>query len=114
MRSFFGSTMKIASGRRCMSFDAAEKALELVHLVLQLRDFFFGKPVEIALGLHVLELAQAGDALLNRREIRQRAAQPALVDVVGAGAFGFFPNDVLRLLLGADEENDFASRATSA
>ncbi len=39
-------------------FDSTEKALEPIHLVLQLRDLFFWKPIEVALHLHVLELAQ--------------------------------------------------------
>ncbi len=93
-------------GKTVHVFDAAEEALEPAHLVGQLRDFFLGKPIEIALELHILELAKTRDALLDRREVGQRAAQPALVDEERAGALGFFSDDVLRLFLRADEEND--------
>ncbi len=88
--------------------DAAQEALELVELVGQPRDFFFGQQIEGALLLHALEFAQPRDALLNRGEVGQRSAQPALIDEVRAGALGFFFDDVLRLLLGADEQNDAA------
>ena len=94
-------------GQAVHVFDAAQEALEFVHLVLQLGDFFFGKAVEIALSLHVLELAQARDALLDGREVGQRSAQPALVDEERAGALGLVAHDVLRLFLRADEQNDF-------
>ena len=80
----------------------------MFELVAELRDFFLGKQIEGALQPHSFELAQTRDALLDRREVRQRAAEPALVDEKRAGALGLFLNDVLRLLLGADEEDDFA------
>src|SRR5208282_3606636 len=88
-------------------FNAAKEAFEFVELFLELRDFFFWKAVEIALSLHVLEFAQARDALLNRREVGERAAEPALIDKKRPGAFSFFADHFLRLLLGTDEENDF-------
>ncbi len=100
--------MKTASGKTVHVLDAAQEALQFAHLVRELRHFFLGKPVEIALLLHVLEFAKTRDALLNRREVRQRAAQPALIHEVRAGAFGLFFDDVLRLFFGADEEHDFA------
>ena len=89
-------------------FDAAQEPFEFLHLVRETRDFFFGQAVEIALNLHVFEFPQARDALLDGRKVRQGAAQPALIDEVRPGAFGLFLDHVLRLLLGADEEDDFA------
>ncbi len=106
MRSFFGIDDEDGVGKTVHVFDAAEEALELVHLVLELRDFFLGQAIEVALRLHAFEFAQTRDALLDGREVGERAAQPALVDEIGARALGFFANDFLRLLLGADEEND--------
>ncbi len=89
-------------------FDAAEEPFEPVHLVLQHRDFFLRKPLEIALKLHVLQLAQTRDPFLNRREVRERAAQPALVDEERSRALGLLAHDVLCLLLGTDEQDHAA------
>ena len=108
MRSFFGSTMKIASGRRYMSLMPPRKRSSSLELVGEFRDFFLGKPVEVALSAHPFELAQPRDALLDRREVRERSAEPALVDEERPGAFGLFLDGVLGLLLGADEQHDFA------
>ena len=108
MRSFFGSTMKIASGRRCMSLMPPRKRSSLFISSWSFATSFLGRRSKSPWSLHVLELAQTRDALLDRREVGQRAAEPALVDEERAGALGLFANDVLRLLLGADEQNDFA------
>jgi hypothetical protein len=44
---------------------------------------------------------------LNRRKVGQRSAEPTLVHEIRAGAIRLFLDHVLRLLLGADEEDHF-------
>ena len=51
------------------------------------------------------------EALADGLEVGQRAAEPALGHVRHAAARGLFLDDVLRLLLGADEEDRLARRA---
>ena len=46
---------------------------------------------ELALGLVALEVVQALDALADRLEVRQQAAEPAVVDVRHAGRLGRRP-----------------------
>ena len=55
-----------------------------------------------------LELLETLDRLADGREIRQRATEPAVVHVEHAAAVGFFENRVLRLALGADEQDALA------
>ena len=43
--------------------------------------------------------------MLDRLEVGQHAAQPAVVDVRAAGAERFFLDDLARLALGADEQD---------
>ena len=95
-------------GQAVHVFDAAQEALELIQLVGQLGDFFLGEHVEGALIAHPFEFAQTRDALLNRGEVGEHAAQPALVHEVCARTERLFLDRVLRLLLGADEQHDFA------
>src|SRR3712207_8159321 len=47
-----------------------------------------GQQRELALGGVALEVVQALDALADRLEVRQQAAEPAVVDVGHAGALG--------------------------
>ena len=60
---------------------AAERALELGHLLGQLRGFLLGHPLEVAGLLARLELLEQADPLLDRDEVGEHAAEPALVDV---------------------------------
>ena len=46
--SFFVSTTKMAPGRRRISADAAERALQAIQLVLQVLRLFLGQPLELA------------------------------------------------------------------
>jgi hypothetical protein len=50
------------------------------------------------------------EAALDRAEVRERAAEPAVRDVELAGALRFFGNDVRGLALGADEQHMAAAR----
>ena len=74
-------------------------------LFLVARDFLLRERVVAAVGGHRFEIAQPAEAALNRREVGEEAAEPALVDVEHAAALRFFGDDVLRLALGADEQD---------
>ena len=65
--------------------------------------------LELTLGLVALEIVQAADALVDRLEVREQAAEPAVVDVRHAGALGDLLDGVARLLLRADEEDGAAA-----
>jgi hypothetical protein len=67
-----------------------------------------GKRLVTAVGGHRLELAQPRQAALDRREVGEEPAEPALVHVEHAAALRFFGDRVLRLALGADEEHGAA------
>ena len=58
-------------------------------------------------GLEVLELT---DLLLDRLEVGEHAAQPALRDEHGVAALGFIAHDGRELALGADEEHTLAAQ----
>ena len=85
--------------------DAVEVLRQLLALFLVARDFLLRERVEPAVGRHRLEIAQPAEAALNRREVGEEAAQPALVDVEHPAALRFFGDDVLGLPLGADEQD---------
>src|SRR3712207_9383646 len=55
-----------------------------------------GQQRELALGGVALEVVQALDALADRLEVRQQAAEPAVVDVGHAGALGGVLDGVAR------------------
>ena len=73
--------MKIAPGQALHLAHAAERALELDHLLGQLRGFLLGHPLEVAGLLARLELLEQADPLLDGDEVGEHAAEPALVDV---------------------------------
>ena len=79
--------------------------LELAELALEVQRFLLGHPVERAVGGHLLEVLQALDRRLDRLEVGQHAAEPALVDVGHRAAPRFLGDDVARLALGADEQD---------
>ena len=86
----------------------ADRQLELRQLLLQLRGFLLRHPVELARLLARLELLEQADPLLDRREVREHAAEPALVDVRLAGPGRLLGDRLLGLLLRADEQHVFA------
>ena len=57
------------------------------------------------IGLHFLDLLKAADRALNGGEISQRAPEPALGHKVLTALLGGFPDSLLSLFLGADEEH---------
>ena len=61
--------------------DAAEVGLQLGEVGLRAHALLRRQQLELALGLEALEVVQALDALRDRLEVREHAAQPAVVDV---------------------------------
>jgi hypothetical protein len=84
--------------------DAVEVLLELALLLLEPGDLLLRQRLVAAVGGHGLEVAQPPEAALDRREVGEQPAEPALVDVEHAAALRLFGDGVLRLALGADEE----------
>ncbi len=64
---------------------------------------------QLALRLKAFEVVQATNALVDGLEVRQQAAQPAVVDVGHARGLGHVADRVLRLLLGAHEQDGAAA-----
>ena len=85
--------------------DAFEVALQLFALALHGGDFLFAHLAVFGLLLELLDVLQPADALADGREVRQRAAEPALVDVILPARLRRFLDRFLRLLLAADEEH---------
>src|SRR5699024_2840031 len=94
--------------RRCPAqpADPAEGALKLVVLPLHLQELLLrtaraGDRVKVDL----LQLLQPFDPLVHGREVRQHAAEPAVVDEGHAHPRRLFGDSLLRLTLGADEQH---------
>ena len=64
---------------------------------------------ELTVGLVALEVVQALDPVGDRLEVREQAAEPAVVHVRLAGLLGDLLDAVARLLLGADEQHGAAA-----
>jgi hypothetical protein len=90
--------------------DAVEVLLELLALLVEAGDFLLRQRVVPAVGGHRLQITEAGKAALNRVEVGQQPSQPALVHEEHAAAHGFLGDDILRLPLGAHEEDRLAFR----
>ena len=89
--------------------DAAQGALELVALALEdeqllLREAGAGHVVEVEL----LELLEAGEPLGDRLEVGEHATEPAVVDVRHPDPGRLLGDRLLRLALGADEQDGAA------
>ena len=70
--------------------------------------FLLGHALERAVLGRLLHVLQALDRALDRLEVGQHAAEPALVDIGHAGTRGFLGDDLARLALGADEQDGAA------
>ena len=100
--------MKIGAGHALHLAHAADRQRELVHLLGQLGGFLLRHPLEVAGLLAGLELLEQRDPLLDRREVREHAAEPALVDERLAGPGRLLGDRLLGLLLRADEQDVLA------
>src|SRR5690242_7543947 len=85
--------------------DAAERALQLVLLPGEDQLLLLGERRVAAGLLHDLELLEALEPLVDGREVGEHPAQPALVHVRHADPLGLLGDDLLGLLLGADEQD---------
>src|SRR5690606_38775979 len=95
-------------GQAVHVLDAADAGLQLLELAAGHQGLALGQAGDAAVldgGLHFL---QALDRLLDRLEVGQHAAEPALIDVRHAGATGFLGHDLAGLALGADEQDGAA------
>ena len=93
------------AGKAAHILDTAEVFLEFVALGNKFSHFLLGENVKLVHLLHLVELVKTLDSGTNRREVGQRAAQPARLDVEHAALLGFLLNSLLSLLLGAHEKN---------
>ena len=78
--------MKQRVRRALHVLDAAEVGPQLGEVGLGRHALARRQQLELALGLVALEVVQALDALVDRLEVREQAAEPAVVDVRHAGA----------------------------
>ena len=85
--------------------DAAEVRLELLELGLHRDALLRRQQGELAVILQPPEVVQVRDPVGDRAPVREQAAEPAVRDVRHADALGLGADGVLRLLLGADEED---------
>src|SRR5437667_179452 len=85
--------------------DAGEVLLELQTLAVEQQLLFLGVVLELTLADPLLQILQPLDLLLDRLEVRERTTQPALGHVERAAALRLRLEDVLELLLGADEQD---------
>ena len=83
----------------------AEVGLELGQVGLGGHALARGQQLELPVGLKALEVVQALDAAVDRVEVGEQPAQPAMVDVGHARALGHLLDGVAGLLLGPDEED---------
>src|SRR6185312_7521783 len=85
--------------------DPAEAPLELFHLAAQLGRLFLATLLQSPGGSQLSDLPEPLDGLADGLEVREHAAQPALVHERLAGPLGLLLDRLTRGALGADEED---------
>src|SRR6202030_1604489 len=95
-------------GQRVHFLDAAEAPGKLFHLSLQRQRLAFAHFLERPVLGHRLQVLEPLDRNLDRFEIGQHAAEPAMIDERHAGALRFLGDDFARLALGSDEQDGAA------
>src|ERR1700682_421273 len=85
--------------------DAAETPLELVHLAPQLGGLFLATLLQRTGGGEFRDFPESLDGLADGLEVREHAAQPALVDERLRRALGLLLDRLARGALGADEQH---------
>src|SRR5205085_8226523 len=85
--------------------DARKVLLQSLALAVELDALLLRQLLVAPVRLHRFEVAQPLDRLLHGLEVREQAAEPALVDVELPRPLGLLADGVLRLALGADEED---------
>src|SRR5256712_6046697 len=92
-------------GQATHVLDPREVLLQLGPLAVEQQLLLLGVVFELALGDALLQLLEPLDLLLDGLEVGQRAAQPALRHPERTAALRLGLDDVLELLLGADEQD---------
>ena len=85
--------------------DTADGLVELFNFTGEVESFLLAhllKAASFLRGFHVLEVT---DRLLHGLEVRERAAEPALINVAAASALGLFDDRVAAAALGVHEED---------
>src|SRR5258708_5540214 len=85
------------------NLEGIENMVQLLHLTVQPCLFFLGKLFDPAVFVHGLQQLQPLDGFLQRRPVRQRPAQPAVVHEKRTAALRLFGDRFLGLPLGAHE-----------
>src|SRR5947207_2097382 len=80
----------------------------MLALTLELNHFFLREQLITAIRGHFIEFLQPLHRFLDRHPVGEESAQPALVHIEHSAALRFFSDGVLRLPLGAYEEDCFA------
>ena len=107
----FVSTIHTAEGTLAMSRMPPSVLASLSFSRRRMSSSFFVKAAaRDVVEVDLLELLEALEALVHRLEVGEHATEPALVDVGHADAGGLLGDGLLRLLLGADEEDRAAVR----
>ena len=102
----------IASGNCRHLENAFEISAELGGFAIQRRQFLFAHFLVIGRLLDFLDILQTTDAFPDGREIGQRSAEPALIDIKLSAGDRRLLDRFLRLLLAADEQNLAAAAAS--
>ena len=89
--------------------DTAQVAVELLEFAAVAKGLALGHVLEVTGALHTAQLHHALHATGDGGEVREHAAQPALIHEGHAAGLGVVLNGTLRLLLGANEEDDAAA-----
>ena len=89
--------------------DSAEVRLQLLELGRERDPLLRREQVELALRLQAAEIVEIRDSLRDRAPVGQQAAEPAVGHVRHADARRVLLHGILRLLLGADEEDGAAA-----
>src|SRR5207302_888105 len=105
-----GFSSSVRWARRCSPSITATAILAVISLTERSASSLpgMGQALERAVARRGLDLAQFFDALADRVEVREHAAQPSLRDVEHLATLGFFFDDRAGLSLGADEEDGVA------
>src|SRR5436190_7156282 len=95
------------TGQAAQVLDAREILVQLAALAIEQQLLLLGVVREVAIRRTLLQVLEPLDLLLDRLEVRKRAAEPALRHVERAAALGFRLQDPLELLFGAHEQHAF-------
>src|SRR6185369_1710528 len=97
-----------AIGKAVHRLDAREVLVQALALAIELDALLLGHLLVATISLHAFEIFEPFDRLLDRLKVSEQTTEPSLIDVILTTLLSFLANGVLRLSLGADEENCLA------